>query len=276
MERTLPRPLDWRLPLAVGLGIVLAVGNVLLAWDSIVAITRQEPGDWRILVDASRAANPYVGQPYVWSPLAAPLLSVLELMGPDLWRFLHVSAALAFPTWRMRAIVLASYPFWFDVNTGNILVFVALLGVYALRGHRWAGWAFLVGTMLVPKPQFAIIAAWLLWKHPEYRKPLLWVVPIYALLVLSTGYAFDWLTSLPGASHDIANPYQFLPSRIIGAWWLVIGLPLAGWLAWKDHPGWASIVGSLYAGAPQLLLLTVERSPRSDGTPHHRAGSIGR
>jgi len=267
VARSLPATVPWRrLWLAALVALAFAVNLAFLVGYAIWVVQRGgHPFDYPIFAEASTRL--FDGTLYQWdthgyiypySPVFAWLFVPFAAMGIWVWWALHFLAVALIPSWPWRLAILVSAGFWMDTYEGNVTAFFMLAGYWMVRGNRWAGWAFLVGTLLVPKPQFVIIAAWLVWRNREYVKPLVWIVPVYALLVLATGYGFDWLAALPGASHDIDSPFQFLPSRIIGVWWLAIGLPLAAWLAAKDHPGWASIAGSLYAGAPQLLLLTTE------------------
>lgn len=263
-DGTIERTLNWRLPLIIGFGVVLASANVLLAADSIVATTRQEPWDWRILVEASRAAwrgeSPYVPL-YVWSPLAAYGAVALDWLGADLWRLLHIPAALAFPTWPTRLLTLASYPFWFDVNTGNILVFVALLAVYAVRGNRWAGWGFLTLGLLVPRPLMLPVMIWLLWREPSYRIGFTALTTASLAAVLATGYAADWIDVMLAPGRDMFLAYNIAPSRWMGYAWLALSLPIGAWLMVKGRLGWASLAVSPYVLPYYLLMLLLEAGP---------------
>jgi hypothetical protein len=55
------------------------------------------------------------------SPILALLFSWLAVFGPTAWRLLHLAAATAMPTWPLRLAVLAAWPFWFDLQHGNLL-----------------------------------------------------------------------------------------------------------------------------------------------------------
>lgn len=270
MQLTLARPLDWR-PFLYAALIPVALLNFALVANSILVTLHQEPFDYGIFVGAAErtwaGVNPYLERTetyiYNWSPVAAYGLAVLDWMGPDLWRLLHVPAALAFPTWTMRLLVLASYPFWFDLNNGNIMVFVALLAVYAMRGHRWAGWGFLAVTLLVPRPLMLPIAGWLLWREPTYRVGFVTLFALHAGAVLATGWAFDWLASMTKEGWQVASVFNVGPSRILGAWWLLAGVPLAWWLFRRGQTGWAGLALSPYI-LPQYLLIGLADRVRSD------------
>ena len=200
------------------------------------------------------------GYIYPYSPLFAWLFVPFATAGIYVWWALHFVCVALIPSWPWRIAILLSAGFWMDTWEGNVTAFFMLAGYWAVRGNRLGGWAFLVLSLLIPKPQFLAGMIWLIWREPAYRRPyFLVVVPVYAALVLATGYGFEWLAALPGSSHDIGGPFNFLPSRLIGPWWLLLGLPLGAWLIRTDRPGWAGIAMSLYAGPPQMLLLVMER-----------------
>ena len=49
----------------------------------------------------------------------------------------------------------------------------------------------------------------------------------------------------PGVK-DVANTFNLSPSRFVGAWWMLIGLPLGAWLVLRGRIGWASMAISPY------------------------------
>jgi hypothetical protein len=263
-----PLNLDWRQVMnAVLIGVGVAANFAFLAGYAIWVMERGgHPFDYPIFSEATTRLTDGAlyqwdthGYIYPYSPVFAWLFVPFAWAGIYAWWALHFVCVAVIPSWPWRIAILLSAGFWMDTYEGNVTAFFMLAGYWMVRGNRRAGWAFIVGTLLVPKPQFVIGCAWLAWRHPEYRRPLLWIVPLYALLVLATGYGLEWLGAIGGAGHDVENPFQFLPSRLIGPWWLAIGLPLATLLAWRGHPGCAGIIGSLYAGPPQLLLLVIEK-----------------
>jgi hypothetical protein len=270
---TLPPPPAIRSRLLVAVFAIAIVAALhfygFATWAGDVWASRHQPYDFPIYREAT--THLFDGQLYEWStttdrsyiypysPVFAWLFVPFAIAGIEVWWGLHLACVALIPNWTIRVAVLLSWGFWMDTWEGNVTAFFMLAGYWAVRGNRWGGWAFLILALLIPKPQFLAGLIWLLWREPSYRKGFVGIVLGLGLLTLATGYAFDWLAALPGASHDVDNPYQFLPSRIIGAWWLLIGIPLGLWLIRKDHPGWAGLAMSLYAGAPQLLLLTMER-----------------
>jgi hypothetical protein len=157
--------------------------------------------------------------------------------------------------------VFASYPFWFDVQTGNLMTFVTLAGLLALRGSRAATAAFLVLAVLVPRPLMLPLAAWLLWHRPATRLPFVVFFVAHAVVVVWLGYGQDWLAALTDVNAELANAYNFGPSRFIGEWWIPIGLALAAWLTWRGNLGFASLVISPYWLPYYFLMLVLEAAP---------------
>jgi hypothetical protein len=171
---------------------------------------------------------------------------VIVPMGLLAWRLVHIVAALAMPSWTMRLLLLASWPFWFDVSLGNVLTFVVLAAAWALRGNRIAGMAFLALTLLIPRPLMFPVAAWLLWRQPGLRVPAVVMAVVIGGLTLATGLTGEWIGVLAGSTSEIEWMFNVGPSRWLGAWWLVAGVPLAAWLAWKGRVGLASLAVSPY------------------------------
>lgn len=270
---------------ALVVGVLVVINFAGIAWY-VGDIIRIGHGPWDHPVYVEATTRLFDGTMYEWgngyiypySPVFAWLFWPVAQLGIIPWWGLHFACVALIPSWTWRIVILLSWGFWMDTFEGNVTVLFMLAGYWAMRGNRVGGWAFLIMSLLIPKPQFLAGMIWLLWREPAYRKPFALLLPVYAVLVLATGYGFEWLAALPGGSHDIANPYQFLPSRVIGVWWLAIGVPLGLWLIWKDRPGWAGIAMSLYAGPPQLLLLVMERDWSWLGqrqSPHLEVAEVG-
>ena len=172
--------------------------NLYLVGRSMGLILGGAPAvDWIQYVEASRrlaggelyaVTDTYA---YHYSPLLAALFGPLSLIGTMGWRLLHLVAAAAMPTWPMRLLTLASWPFWYDVEAGNLLVFVVLAAAWAFRGSRFASGAFLLLVLLVPRPLMLPVAAWLLWQRPELRLPFVIAFAVHAIAVLATGWGTE-------------------------------------------------------------------------------------
>jgi hypothetical protein len=248
--------------IAVAAGLLGAV-NLYLAARSIGLVASGAPAvDWEQYVEASRrvatggdlyaVTDTYA---YHYSPLLAALFGLLAPLGTLGWRALHVVAALALPSWPMRVIALLSWPFWYDVETGNVMIFVVLAGAWALAGSRWAAGIFFVLAILIPRPLMLPLVAWLLWRQPEWRVPVVAAFALHALAVVALGWGGEWLSALVAAGGDVAIPSNVGPSRFIGTLpWVLIGLPLAAFLTWKGRIGFASLAASPY-WLPYYLLM---------------------
>lgn len=251
---------------AVAIGLVAAVNLFLAARSLGVVLAGGTAVDWEQYAEAGRrvfaGADLFaVTDTYAWhySPLLAALFAPLSVLGAGGWRLLHLVAVLALPTWPMRLIGLASWPFWYDVEAGNVLAFVVLAAAWALRGSRVGTSAYLVLLLLVPRPLMLPVGAWILWRRPEWRVPFAAALAVHGLAVLATGWADEWLVALVAAGADVANPSNVGPSRFMGTIpWLIIGLPLAAWLTIRGRLGLASLAASPYWLPYYLLMLLLE------------------
>jgi hypothetical protein len=249
-----PRGLPPRPVAALLVALVLA--NVFFTTFTIIElVVFPNAADWNLFVTAAdrirSGIDPYgfavAGEAYRWSPVAAWLFVPVSLIGPLAWRLLHVAAALALPDRRLALVMLLSWPFWFDFATGNVMVFVLLLAVFALRGNRWASLGFLAMTLLVPRPLMLPVAAWLLWKRPELRLPTLALFIIHGALVLASGWGQEWVARLlETTSTQVGIHFDVGPSSLLGELWVPIGLALAAILTWRGRLGFASLAASPY------------------------------
>jgi hypothetical protein len=236
--------------------LALALANIYYTTFTIIELIAYPSAvDWNTVAEAANRIH--LGQdPYAfafgpdsfrWSPVAAWIFVPISWLGPMVWRILHVAAALALPDRRLALLTLVSWPFWFDFATGNVMVGVLLLAVYALRGSRLAALGFLALTLLIPRPLMLPVAVWLLWKRPDLRWPALALVIAHTLGVFLVGWGIPWLHRLTEvAPGDMGIPFDVGPSRIIGSVWVPIGLALAAWLTWRGRLGWASLAASPY------------------------------
>jgi hypothetical protein len=256
------------LPLAAGL-VAFVCLNLYVAWPTIVAVFDGSYAfDWTNFVEAAErfgTGTLYDQEPpyaFRWSPVAAWLLGFVTLMPLWLWQVLHVAALPLLGSWLLAGVVLASYPFWFDVQTGNLMTFVTVAGFLALGGSRVATAAFLVLAVLIPRPLMLPLALWLLWRRPATRLPFAAFFVVHALVVVGLGYAQDWVGALTDVNAELVNDFNFGPSRFIGPLWIPIGLALAAWLTWRGRLGLASLAISPYWLPYYFLMLVLEvRSP---------------
>lgn len=247
--------------------LLLAIGipsAILSALWILLILAGSPSADWRIYVEAServRTGGLYeVTDGYVFraSPVLAWAFNPLAPMGPIPWQLLHIGAALAMPTWRLRLAVLAAWPFWFDVQHGNLLTFAVLAATWALRGSRVGSYAYLGLTLLTPRPLLMPIAGWLLWRHPELRVAFVAMFALHAVAVLATGWGAGWLDQLVASTEEVYSIWNLGPSRLIGLWWPVVGVPLGVWLTLRGRLGLASLAVSPYWLPYYLLFLLVD------------------
>jgi hypothetical protein len=246
--------------------LYLAVRSLSLILNGAVAV------DWVQYLDAGRRVAVHGDlyaitdtYAYRYSPFLAYLFIPLGFVGTVGWRVLHVVAAMALPTWPMRLLTLVSWPFWYDVQTGNLLVFIVLAGAWALRGNRLATGAFLLLTILVPRPLMIPVAVWLLWRGSEWRLPFVGLLLAHTGMVVALGWLEPWVGTLLNATTDAGLPSNIGPSRFIGGLWVVIGVPFAAWLTWKGRLGLASAAASPYWLPYYLLMPVLELAPKREG-----------
>jgi hypothetical protein len=257
--------------------LAIIVLNALLVANQLSIILAGFPGaDFRAYQSASERV--WTGGLYVdegdyafrYSPVAAYLFTALRFIDPALWRLLHVAAALVLPTWPMRILVLASWPFFFDLQLGNLMTFILLAGAFALRGNRPAGLVFLALTLLAPRPVVLPIAAWLLWRQPFLRGPFVVMFVAHAGLVLLSGWGDEWITRLLTSTDEIGSAYNVGPTALIGPWWFLLGLPLGVWLFWRGWVGLAGLAVTPYVLPYYLLLAPLRAEDDRAMRPVHR------
>ena len=251
---------------------VVAAPNIYLVGRSIgIILAGSDAVDWVQYLDASRRVTE--GDLYVqtgdygwrYSPIAAYAFGIIGIIGTAAWRLIHIAAAVAMPRLPLAAVTLVSWPLWYDIETGNTVVFFLLAGAWALTGSRLATGAYLVGLLLIPRPLMVPLAAWLLWKRPEWRLPVLGLFVIHGAAVLATGWADEWIAELIATPASIyISSTNVGPSRFVGLAWLIVGLPLGAWLTWKGRLGWASLAVSPYLLPYYLLMGLLELAPKRE------------
>lgn len=259
-----------RVALAAGLLGVIVL-NALLVANQISIILAGYPG--ADLVDYQLAAKRvWEGGLYAtdgvyhfrYSPVAAYLFAPLGLVTPTVWRALHVLAAFALPTWPMRLLLLASWPFVFDLQLGNVITFVLLAAAWAMRGNRIGALVFLACCLLFPRPLMLPIAAWLLWRQAWLRWPFVAMFVIHAALVVVSGWGGAWIGQLFASTEEIGSAFNIGPTAVVGLWWLLLGIPLGAWLLWRGRVGLAGLAISPYL-LPYYLMTALLDLPEASG-----------
>jgi hypothetical protein len=188
---------------------------------------------------------------FVWSPVAAWIMAGAAMIGYWPWAFVHVASVFLLRDWRLIALVLVSYAFWWDVVQGNTVTFSLVAGMLALRGSRWGALAYLATLLLVPRPLMAPLAVWLLWHDRSLWRPFLLMFVVHSLVVLGSGYALEWMNAMLVA--DLAPGVTIGPTALLGKWWLVLGVPLGIWLTSRGYVGWAGLAVSPYLTSQYLI-----------------------
>lgn len=253
---------------AAVLVLALAVVNAALLPRSLTVILDGGPAvDWEQFVEAGRrvfASDLYEVTDtygYRWSPVAAYGFAAMAPMSALAWRLLHIVAALALPTWPMRLITLAAWPFWYDVEAGNVMIFVLLAAAWAIRGNAIGIAGFVALSLLVPRPLMLPILGWILWQRPEWRIPAIVAALAHFAIALASGWGVPWVEMLLTLGGEQGSPNNLGPTRLFGAWWLVAGVPMSIWLARRGRLGWASLAVSYPYVLPYYLVMLVLELP---------------
>jgi hypothetical protein len=266
----------WLAPFVAAL-VLLAILNAWLFTATRWHLPAGEAADWTSFVEAGRRITTG-GEVYAveadyafrYSPLLAYLFAALAPMGVVAWRLLHIAALGAMVVadrrlWPVAGLALVSWPFWFDVEAGNLLTFVFVAGALALRGNPVGIGAFGLLAVLVPRPLMLPLLAWILWRQPAWRVPLAGLAVAAGILTLLTDQAGTWLGALFASADEIESVLNFGPSRLVGLVWVPVGLAMAAFLTWRGRIGLASLAASPYWFPYYFLVLLWEavRRPRA-------------
>jgi hypothetical protein len=244
-------------PLAVYWWGLIAAGSITFDWDVYVEAGRRV---WERSPDLYEQSERYG---FRHSPFFAYGVSLIAWIGSTGIRLVTVAAALAMPTWPMRILALASWPFAIDFQHGALLMIIVCVAAWALRGSRWAVVAFITLALLSPRPLMLPIAAYLVWKRPWVRAPTALIFVMHALGVVWTGYADDWIGALLSSGTDqMGTLLNLSPSRVIGIWWLPIGAAIAAWLTLRSRPWLAALAINPYVLPHYLLFLLIGLDPQ--------------
>ena len=262
----------WLAPLLAG-GVLLFLLNAWLFTVTIWHLPGGEAADWSSFIEAGRRITH--GEPvytveadyaFRYSPLLAYLFALMAPLGVVVWRALHFLALAGMvgfdrSTWPIALLALVAWPFWFDVEAGNLLTLVLVAGVLALRGNAGGIAMFLVLSVLVPRPLMLPLLAWIVWRNAGWRLPFAGMVVVAVVATLLSGQAIEWLRVLVASADETASVLNFGPSRLIGIWWLPIGLAIAALLTWRGRLGLASLAASPYWLPYYFLVLLWEAVP---------------
>jgi hypothetical protein len=244
---------------------LVATVNGLLVASQVGAPFAPDRGyDYNVLWQASRLADPFTVPQYLWSPYAAWILGPILSLGFGAWCLLHVAALALLRRPVLIALVGLSWPFWFDLTVGNVMIFVAIAAYYALRGNRVAMVAVLVIAALAPRPLMVPIVAWLLWRQPAARIWLAGILLVHLALLIGNGFLVEWVTHVGSrASVEIHNSLNVGLSRVLGpTLGILVAVPLAAVLTLRGRLGWASVAASYYAFPMYWLMLILEAVPQ--------------
>lgn len=207
--------------------------------------------------------------PWVWSPVLAPIMAGVVLLGYWPWLALHVGALLLLRSPTMIGLVLISWPFWSDVAGGNVFTFVFVAAALAVRGSRPAALAHLLLFFMMPRIVQLPIAAWSIWTMPTIRLPAAVLLIIHTAVVAASGMGAEWVGAM--AAH--ASPAQNLgPSYFVGLWWLAIGIPAGLWFWRRGWTGTAGLMLNTYL-LPQYMLLPLIDLPFWRRGPTNQPGA---
>lgn len=274
LARPLTRPLGLRLLLVLLLAVVGAYSVLRIGALIPTILTQDLPPDWmqlrfggeRVLAGES----PYVWDSalrFRWSPVAAWLLVPLTAFGPWIWTAAQFAALVALRSLSLAVVTLLFWPFWQDVQAGNVMVFVLLAGVWALRGNAYGIGAWFVLALLIPRPLMLPLTAWLLWKHHEWRLPFAGMAIASVGLAAVTGLLPDWIGALAASTEEVYAE-RWGPAVWLGLVGVIAASGAAVVLAWRGWVGAASLLISPYwlVYYPLVLILDLTRYTRPAGS----------
>jgi hypothetical protein len=244
-------------PVVAGI-VLVALLNAWLFTTTRWHLPGGEAADWSSFVEAGRRITSgesvysvEANYAFRYSPLLAYLFAILAPMGVLAWRVLHFAVLGAMVAadrrlWPVGVLALVSWPFWFDVEAGNLVAFVLVAGALAVRGNQVGIGAFLVMSLLVPRPLMLPLLGWILWQNSGWRLPFVGMALVAAVLTLLSGQTAAWLGVLVASTDEMSSVLNFGPSRVIGVAWVPIGLIAAAILTWRRRLGLASLAASPY------------------------------
>lgn len=160
--------------------------------------------------------------------------------------------------WRMIGLVAVTFPFWHDVLNGNMLTFAFVAAWTALRGSRTGAVAFILLAVLVPRPLFLPVLAWLLWREPWTRWPFLGIAVAIGSASFATDQLDDFVARLVASAGEVGNRWNVGPSAWLGPGWAPIGFVTAVVLTSRGRLGFASLAAAPYWFVYYLIFALLE------------------
>jgi hypothetical protein len=263
------RVLDFGL-LPTALVISVLTANVALVAITIYGFFVSPVGhDWGVYVEAGRrvvSGGLYHWEgAYAWSysPLLAYAFAALAPIGYVGWSLLHAAALATLRDRSLALLTVVSWPFWVDLYNGNTMVFVFVAAAAAVRRSVVGSAAYLVLTLLMPRPLMLPVLAWILWQQPQWRTRFVVMTLVYVAILLLSGQLIAWLHALTSVSDAVALSSRDIgPSILLGGWWLWLGGILAVALTIRGRIGLASLAASPYWLPQYLMMGLLELQPR--------------
>lgn len=259
----------WLTPRRLLTTLALAVAfAVNLVWIAVIVGDFGHPADWELIAEAGsrmlHGENPYlagdVEGAYRYSPLYALIGGITEPLGPWPWRFLSAASLFLLP--RHVALVAGiSFPFWYDLQVGNITTLMAVLGYLSVQGRGWAQAGFLVIALLIPRPLMLPVALWIAWRRRAWWPWLIAAGVLYVAATWATGWLEEWIAVLRSVSAGLEGKTFLGWQRWLGSWWWTVAVPLAIVLMWRGRLGLASIAISPHIVPYYWIFLLLEASP---------------
>lgn len=257
--------LSWYQAMAWG---VIGGISITLALPSILTITHWGMGDWDTMREAGqrisvgldpyhRAAGPGVDGTWRYSPLLAWLFALIAPIGKLGWAIVTFAILLLLRDWRLIGIFLLAVPFWQDAESGLSFIEIPVVALLAYRGSYLGGLGLVALAVLLPRPMMIPLVGYLFWKEPRLRLPGLILAVVLTVGAVLTGWADEWVASLISVA-SATEGGQLRLTDLLGPAWLLM-LPLAAWLTWRGHPGFAALAISPYwtPAYPMLLVLEI-------------------
>ena len=237
-------------------GLIAAFSVLYIAHLLPLIVSQPVPPDWEQHRIASNliasGESPYFLADWYrfrWSPVGAWIMVPLTALGPWVWFSSQFAVLLTLPR-KLALVTLLAFPFWADVQAGNILTFAFVAAFHALRGNTWAAGAFVGMALAVPRPLLLPLLAYLAWQHATWRVPIAVAGLLSVIAAVATGYHVDWVQMLllTGTDESHRLGAQLLP------WWPLTGVVLAMVLTVRGFPAAAGFALQPYWLAYYWLL----------------------